>query len=94
VLYNAKLTGIHRRSDVLKYDTVGPIIATPSIHLMYHSQEAWIAAESSTEADKIDPFHSDGSKERVEKYILQGGTDPMTGHNIWCDEYEVVENYR
>jgi len=33
MLYSAKLTGIHRRWDVLNNDTVGPVTASPSLHL-------------------------------------------------------------
>jgi hypothetical protein len=105
MLYTVKFTGIHWRSDVLNNDTVRPVTAPQSLRLMYHLHSAWIVAESSTEAERIGPFHYHedscsipwNPKQRwveqktVEQYILQGGTDPMTGDNMWCDKWEATE---
>lgn len=60
MLYSAKLTSIYRRCDVLNNDTVKPVTAPPSFHLQYYPPNAWIVAESSTEAEKIGPVHDHG----------------------------------
>ena len=93
MLYTAKLTGIHWRSDVPINDTDGS--ASQPLYFMYHLYSAWIVAESLTEAEKINPFHGHVGacsipvrpaprwvkQETIEQYILQGGTDPMTCHS-------------
>jgi hypothetical protein len=101
MLYTAKLTGIHWRYDILNNDALWLIAVPPSLYLHYYlfPPKAWIVAESSTEAEKVvyldvhqphcsipwNPKQRWVEQERVEQYILQGGTDPMTEDNMCCD---------